>query len=66
MGEFEGVSAKTWNLHLVHFLVGDIHTLISYIDAFAASPIESRYVLSDELGDGRVLQDPPVLSKSGG
>lgn len=66
MGEIRSVSAEHWNLHLEHFFLGDIHTMISYIDKFGESGIESRYVLSSELGDGRVLVGAPVLSKTVG
>jgi hypothetical protein len=36
---------------------------VSFIDGFAKTKPESRYVLSNELGDGRVLIAAPILTK---
>jgi len=62
-GELASVSAENWTLRLAHFLIGDMHTVISFIDGFAAATPEGRYVLSNELGDGRVLSAAPTLRK---
>ncbi|MCJ2125711.1 hypothetical protein [Methylobacterium sp. J-077] len=56
------VSAGTWTLRLEHFLIGDMHAIMDYIDGFQRQPPEVRYVLSNELGDGRVLLAPPGLT----
>ena len=57
-----GVSAGTWTLHLERFLIGSMHAVIDLIDAFDRQPPEARYVLSNDLGDGRVLVAPPQLT----
>jgi len=62
-GDLTHIDAGSWTLHLRHFLIGDIHRIISFIDGFAGEAPENRYVLSNELGDGRVLIAPPSLTK---
>lgn len=62
-GDIVDVSAESWTLRVRHFLIGDIHTLISFIDGFAKAESGALYVLSNEIGDGRVLSSAPVLSR---
>jgi hypothetical protein len=62
-GELAAIAAGSWMLRLAHFLIGDMHRLVSFIDGFANANPENRYVLSNELGDGRVLVGAPSLSK---
>ena len=62
-GTLMGVTAGAWTLHLEHFLIGDLHAVIDFIDGFERHPPEARYVLSNDLGDGRVLVTPPALMK---
>lgn len=65
-GDISAVTADTWTLTLKHFVVGDQNTLISFIDSFATTAEETRYVLSNELGDGRLLSEAPCLIKQDG
>jgi len=62
-GDLTDIDASSWTLHLRHFLIGDMHRIISLIDGFAGEAPENRYILSNELGDGRVLIAPPRLTK---
>lgn len=62
-GELASVSAENWTLRLAHFLIGDMHQVATFIDGFAKAKPEDRYVLSNELGDGRVLTAAPTLTK---
>lgn len=62
-GELAQINADSWTLRLRHFLIGDVNKVISFIDRFAGEPPENRYVLSNELGDGRVLLAAPSLTK---
>lgn len=62
-GDITDISAEIWALRLRHPVVGGMHTLISFIDDFASTTSEGKYVLSNELGDGRVLSDAPTLTK---
>jgi hypothetical protein len=62
-GDLVGIDAGSWTLRLRHFLLGDMHRIVSFIDGFAKETPEDRYVLSNELGDGRVLIAAPRLIK---
>jgi hypothetical protein len=62
-GDIQNVSAASWTLHLKHFVAGDVHDLVSFIDGFATTEQDDRYLLSNELGDGRVLLQAPSLTK---
>jgi hypothetical protein len=65
-GEITQVAAASWALEPKHFVIGDLHTLVSFISGFATAAPESKYVLSNEFGDGRVLVQPPSLIKQRG
>src|SRR5215204_5238078 len=60
-GDIKHLAAGNWTLHLKHFVLGDVQTLASFIGDFAKAAPESRYVLSDTLGDGRELDQAPSL-----
>jgi hypothetical protein len=62
-GDIQNITTTSWGLRLKHFVVGDVHQLISYIDGFATTAAQGRYVLSHALGDGRELSRAPSLSK---
>jgi hypothetical protein len=65
-GDIQNISAASWTLRLKHFVVGDVHELVSFIDGFAKVGLDDRYLLSNELGDGRVLSQAPDLTKQNG
>lgn len=62
-GDLVGIEAGSWTLRLRHFLSGDMHTLVAFIDSFESVTPAGRYVLCNELGDGRVLAGAPSLTK---
>ena len=62
-GDLTQIDVDNWTLRLRHFLIGDMHRIISFIDGFAEDALENRYILSNELGDGRVLIAAPSLMK---
>jgi hypothetical protein len=62
-GDIQNVSVASWTLRLKHFLASDVHKLVSFIDGFANAAPDDRYILSNELGDGRVLSEAPSLTK---
>ena len=62
-GDLLHIDVGSWTLSLRHFLIGDMHGVISFIDGFAGEAPENRYILSNELGDGRVLIAAPSLTK---
>jgi hypothetical protein len=63
--ELSQIEVATWTLRLGHFLIGDIHGIAAFIDGFSRQATEDKYVLSNELGDGRVLVAAPALTKLG-
>jgi hypothetical protein len=63
IGDIEEVSGATWTLRLGHFVTGNVHELIAFIGQFAQTATQDRYVLSNKLGDGRVLSNTPTLTK---
>jgi hypothetical protein len=62
-GTLTHIDASSWTLRLSHFLIGDLHKVISFISSFAGETTDHRYILSNELGDGRVLIAAPNLTK---
>lgn len=62
-GSLTRIDADGWTLGLSHFLIGDLHRVISFIGNFAGEATDRKYILSNELGDGRVLVAAPSLSK---
>ncbi|MGI4812078.1 MAG: hypothetical protein ACRYGG_01860 [Janthinobacterium lividum] len=62
-GVLASVSADSWRLRLAHFLTGDIHKITMFIDGFVKMIPEDQYVLSNDVGDGRVLTSAPTLVK---
>jgi hypothetical protein len=62
-GDLTHIDAGSWTLRLRHFLIGDMHRIISFIDGFSREAPENKYILSNELGDGRVLIAAPSLTK---
>ena len=62
-GDCVSTSEAAWSFNLEHFIVGDRLSLVSYIGEFARSPVATRYVLSNEQGDGRVLSSAPTLTR---
>jgi len=64
-GELVTVGPAEWVARVKRFIVGDIGTLVAFIDRFGASSPNDRYVLVNALGDGRSLADAPTLTTSG-
>jgi hypothetical protein len=63
MGDMDNVAAANWTLRLKHFVIGDVHKIVAFIDEFANAAAQDRYILSNELGDGRVISEAPSLTK---
>jgi hypothetical protein len=61
-GVFDQVDAGAWTLQIKNFLIGDFQEIVSYISDFANRPADERYVISNELGEGRILSSAPSLS----
>ena len=65
VGAFSGTSPLGWKLRLKHFVKGDALELIGYASDFVRLAPEDRYVLVNELGDGRVLTAAPTVERIG-
>jgi len=52
-----------WKIKIEHFVIGGIPSLIKFIDSFDDLDPYSRYVISNEIGDGRSLIRPPEWEK---
>ncbi|MCB8881734.1 hypothetical protein ACELLULO517_15910 [Acidisoma cellulosilytica] len=62
-GDVVEFTKDSWTLNLKHFLEGEIATLLSLIEHFSELPEEYRYIISNELGDGRMLSHSPSLKR---
>ena len=62
-GSVVEITETSWTLALNHFVTGDFYGINSFIDGFAKSPQEDRYILSNEYGDGRLLSGAPKLMR---
>ena len=63
VGEFLGVEADVWSFHLRNFVDGDVHALITLAERYEQTGTIDRYVLVNELGDGRTLRDKPSITR---
>lgn len=63
-GELTGTSPHEWRVRVDHFLIGDVHGLVSFIERFEGVDPYDRYVLVNALGDGRQLLAAPRWEKS--
>ncbi len=59
VGELTSGSGNSWTLRADHFVRGDLTALISFGQAFDDLARSKRYILCNELGDGRVLAQSP-------
>jgi hypothetical protein len=53
-----------WKFLIHEHVIGDMFTLNSYVDQFAAADQDEHYVLVNALGDGRQLVSPPTWEKT--
>ncbi|MBB5412158.1 hypothetical protein HDG34_006129 [Paraburkholderia sp. HC6.4b] len=63
-GELTGTTSQEWRVRIDHFLIGDLHGLVSFIERFERLDPYDRYVLVNALGDGRQLVKAPAWEKS--
>lgn len=62
-GDVVDIAAESWTLKIRHFVTNDLHGFISFIDTFARAEPGTAYVLSNDIGDGRLFSGAPILSK---
>ncbi len=65
VGAFIAAGPTGWKLRLKHFVKGDPLELVGYASDFDRLAPEERYVLVNELGDGRTLTAAPSLERKG-
>ena len=64
VGEPIAVEKQAWHFKVEHFVIGDLGELIRYIEGFPTVDPNDRFVLVNDLGDGRELDGPPKWSKA--
>jgi hypothetical protein len=62
-GRLDRVDSSKWEVTITHFLMGNIGSLISYIEQFERAPSADRYVLVNAIGDGRTVVGPPSFER---
>jgi hypothetical protein len=65
-GRYLEIGHSSWTVELDHFVVGDPYALTSFIDGFSEAFDFDRYIVVNEIGDGRALLAAPVLSRTNG
>lgn len=63
VGEFLGVENEIWSFRLRSFVDGDVNALIALTERYEQIATVDRYVLVNELGDGRALRDKPSVTR---
>ena len=63
LGDIARIDTTEWRFRVAHFLTGDLGKFASYIDQFERLTSAHRYVISNSIGDGRVLAGAPCLIK---
>jgi hypothetical protein len=66
VGQLLGGNGTSWEFEIEHFVIGDFAALLSFCAAFDDTPRLDRYVLVNELGDGRLLSDAPRWKRTDG
>lgn len=62
-GHLLKVDNSEWVVRLNHFVEGDFYGLVKFVSDFDALAVASRYIVLNELGDGRALSRPPSMER---
>lgn len=62
-GEITGFSNNEWIIKFSNFFTGDLSNLMSFNERFHATPSEEKFILVNQLGEGRLLSAPIKLNK---
>lgn len=62
-GHLLKVDGSEWTIRLTHFVDGDFYALVTFVSGYDALAAASRYVLLNELGDGRALRLAPSMER---
>jgi hypothetical protein len=64
IGELVGISHADWSFKVHHYVVGSFSTLVDFPEHFVQMEASERYLLMNELGDGRQLIAPPSIERT--
>src|SRR5262245_29115504 len=64
LGQITNVDEAEWGFRIEHFVVGDLHDVVAFINGYEQRSAYDRHVLDNKLGDGRVLGGAPSLATS--
>jgi hypothetical protein len=64
VGDLAGIEEGCWSFQTRHNVIGGIEAFASFIDGFAQCWEYDRYVITNALGDGRVLAGAPSLFRN--
>ena len=62
-GELTGIYQNEWTIKFSNFLTGDLSKLISFNENLNSIPDEDRFILVNQLGEGRVISGPVKINK---
>lgn len=62
-GEFTGFSSNEWVIKFSNFFTGDLSKLISFNEKFHSIPSEEKFILVNQIGEGRLISAPIRLNK---
>ena len=65
-GDLVKAGKLEWKIKIEHFVIGEITSLINFIDYFDELDSYSRYIISNQVGDGRSLIRSPEWEKVDG
>ncbi len=63
-GELVGHEEGKWRFKVLHFVIGDLSTLITFSEKCLSLAQNDRYLLVNAIGDGRILAGAPSFDKS--
>lgn len=66
VGELATVTAGVWEFQIHHFLIGDLLSLAAFVEGFERLAFDDRYVLANQMAEGRLLAAAPVLTHTAG
>jgi hypothetical protein len=62
-GHLLKVDSREWVVRLAHFVEGDFYALVKFVSDYDGLAAASRYVILNELGDGRALRLAPSMER---
>jgi hypothetical protein len=62
-GAFRSADDFNWSFDVEDFVEGDLYSLLRFIDRYEQTHAIDRYLLVNDIGDGRVLDGAPSVTK---